>query len=80
MGETDRKRAWEGEERKGDTESEAGSKFWAVSTEPTTEFELMNHENMTWAKVKHVTDWATKAPLFFIFYFKVLFIYFETKK
>ena len=35
-----------GTEREGDTESEAGSRFWAVSTEPDTELELMNYEIM----------------------------------
>ena len=43
---------WEvgGAERKGDTESEAGSKFRAVSTEPDAGLELTDHEIMTWAK------------------------------
>ena len=50
-------------EREGDTESEAGSRLWAVITEPDTGLEPMNCEIMTWAKVRHVTDWATQAPL-----------------
>ena len=49
-------------EREGDTESEAGSKLWAVSTEPDTGLELTNREIMTWAKVGRSTDWATQAP------------------
>ena len=34
-------------EREGDTESEAGSRLWAVSTEPDTGLELVNREVMT---------------------------------
>ena len=49
-----------GSEREGDTESKAGSKLWAVSTEPDVGFELVNHEIMTWAEVRHLTDWATQ--------------------
>ena len=52
-----------GAEREGDTESEAGSKLWAVSTEPDTGLELTDSEIMTWAKVGRLTDWATQAPL-----------------
>ena len=52
----------EGTKRKGDTESEAGSRLWAVSTEPDTGLELISHEIMTWAEVGHLTDWATQAP------------------
>ena len=40
-----------GAEREGDTESEAGSRLRAVSTEPDAGLELMNHEIMTWAEV-----------------------------
>ena len=36
-----------GAEREGDTESEAGSRFRAVSTEPDTGLELMNREIVT---------------------------------
>ena len=46
----------------GDTESEAGSRRWAASTEPDAGPELMNHEIMTWAKLRCSTDWATQAP------------------
>ena len=43
---------WAGEgDREGDTESKAGSRLWAVST-----------EIMTWAKVGSSTDWATQVP------------------
>ena len=34
-------------EEKGDTESEAGSRLLAVSTEPDVGLKLMNHEIMT---------------------------------
>ena len=34
-------------EKEGDTESEAGSRLRAVSTEPEVVFELMNYEIMT---------------------------------
>ena len=62
----DRDRAWAGEgqrEREGDTESEAGSTLWAVSTEPDVRLESMNRKIMTWAEVRCPTDWATQAPL-----------------
>ena len=36
-----------GREREGDTESEAGSRLQAVSTEPDARLELTNHEIMT---------------------------------
>ena len=36
-----------GAEREGDTESEAGSRLWAVSTEPNVGLELTNHEIMS---------------------------------
>ena len=37
----------EGEEGEGDTESEAGSRLRAASTEPNAGLELINHEIMT---------------------------------
>ena len=49
-------------EREGDTESEAGSRLWAVSTEPDAGLELINREIMTRAEVGRSTDWATQAP------------------
>ena len=55
-------------EREGDTESETGSRLWAVSTEPDAGLELTNREIMTWAEVGCSTDWATQAPPKFIFY------------
>ena len=52
-----------GAEREGDTESEAGSRLWAMSPEPDAGLELMDHEIVTWAEVGRLTDWATQAPL-----------------
>ena len=51
-----------GREREGDTESEAGSRCWAVSTEPDAGLEPMNREIVTWAEVGRLTDSATQAP------------------
>ena len=50
-----------GAEREGDTESEAGSRLWAVSTEPDAGLKLTDSEIMTWAEVGRSTDWATQA-------------------
>ena len=47
-----------------DTESEAGSRLWAVSTEPDAGLEFTNREITTWAEAGRLTDWATQAPLF----------------
>ena len=49
-------------ENEGDTESEADSTLWAVSTEPDAGFEPMNCEIMTWAEVRRLTDRATQVP------------------
>ena len=54
-----------GAETEGDTESEAGSRLWAVSTEPDVGLELTKREIMTWAEVGRSTDWATQAPLYY---------------
>ena len=53
-----------GREREGDTESEAGSRFWAITTEPDAGLELMNCDSITWPEVRCSTDWATQAPCF----------------
>ena len=55
-----------GAESEGDTESKAGSRLWAVSTEPDTGLELTNCEIMTWAEVRCSTDWATQMPQHFL--------------
>ena len=59
----DKEWAEEGQ-REGDTESEAGSRLWAVSTEPEAGLEPINCEIMTWAEVGCLNDWATQAPLY----------------
>ena len=51
-----------GAERGGDTESEAGFRLRAASTEPDAGLEPTNREIMTWAEVERSTDWATQAP------------------
>ena len=48
--------SWGGAQREGDTESEAGSRLQAVSTEPDPGLELTNHEIMTWVEVGCLTD------------------------
>ena len=52
-----------GAEREGDTESEAGSRLWAISPEPCAGLELTDREIVTWAEVGRSTDRATHAPL-----------------
>ena len=52
-----------GAEREGDTEFEAGSRLWAVNTEPDAGLELTDHEIMPWDEVGHLTGRATRAPL-----------------
>ena len=52
----------EGAEREGDTGSEAGSRLWAVSTGPDAGLELPDREIMTWAELRHLTNWTTQAP------------------
>ena len=39
-----------GAERKGDTESETGSRLRAISPEPDASLELMDREIVTWLK------------------------------
>ena len=51
-----------GAEREGDTESEAGSRLWAISPEPDAGLKLADREIVTWAEVGRLTDWATQAP------------------
>ena len=63
-----------GAEREGDTESEAGSRLWAISTEPDVGLEVTNCEVMTWAEVGRLTNWATQAPLKFILIGTLIYI------
>ena len=81
MGDRDRQSMSRGgAEGEGDTESEAGSRLWAVSTEPDAGLELTNCTIMTWAKVGCLTNWATQAPRNISLYiFKCLSDNFETE-
>ena len=53
-----------GAEREGDTDCEAGSRLWAVSTKPAARLKPTSSEVVTWAKVRCWTAWATQAPLY----------------
>ena len=53
-----------GSEREGDTESKAGSRLWAVSTDPDMGLKPTNLKITTWAEVGRSTHWATQVPLF----------------
>ena len=65
-------RGW-GRER-GRHRIQSRSSLGAVSTEPDAGLVPTSCEIKTWAKVEHLTDWATQAPLsLFIF---LMFIYF----
>ena len=67
------------EKRGGDTESKAGSRLWAVSTEPNTGLKLMDHKIVIQAEVGRLTDWATQVPLLksFFFFFNFLWTNFS---
>ena len=49
-------------QRESETQSETGSRPWAVSTEPNVGLELTDREIMTQAEAGHPTDWATQVP------------------
>ena len=73
-------REWEsmsggGSERQGNTESEAGSRVRAVSTEPDAGLEPTNREIMTWAEVGCSTHWATQAPANYILLYGEFYAY-----
>ena len=53
-------------EREGDTESEAGSRLWAVSTEPDVGLKLTLGELMTWAEVGRPTNWLSHSGTPFV--------------
>ena len=59
---------WGGADREGDTESETGSRLWAVSTEPDAGLELTDRKITTWAEVGRLTDWAIQAPQNFLIF------------
>ena len=52
-------------QRTGDTEYEAGSRLWGVSTESDVGLKPMSREIMTCTEVGHSTDWATQVLLNF---------------
>ena len=56
-----------GREREGGTDSEAGSRLWAVSTESDVGLEPTNCEIMPWAEVGGLTDWTTQVSLMDLF-------------
>ena len=62
-------------EREGDTESKAGSRLRAVSTEPIVGLEPMSSEIMTLGKVGHNRLSHPGAPILFFIFFKSLFIF-----
>ena len=51
-----------GRQREREEDTEAGSRRWAVSTEPNMGLELMNSKIMTWTEVWRLTNWATQVP------------------
>ena len=69
--ETEWDKAWAGEgqrEKEIQNLKQAPASEQAVSTEPDVGHKPMNREIMTWAKVGHLTDLATQAPLFIHFW------------
>ena len=65
-----------GAEREGDTESQAGSRLQAVSTEPNAGLELMNCEIMDLSQRRTLNRLSHPGTLFIWF---GLFIYFNFK-
>ena len=59
-------------EREGVTESEAGPRLWAVSTEPDAGLELTDREITTWAEVGRSINWATQAPHPQMYFLKII--------
>ena len=51
-----------GAERERETQdlNEAGSRLWAVSTEPIVGLEVVNREILIWVEVRRLTDWTTQ--------------------
>ena len=59
-------------QREGERESKAGSRLWAVSTEPNVGLEFTNCEITTWTEVGCSTYCATQAPLSKVFHWASL--------
>ena len=51
----------------------------ADSREPNAGLELRKHKIMTWAKVRRLTSWATRAPHHFLFYMQLYFLHFRSR-
>ena len=67
-----------GAEREGDTESKAGSRLRAISTERDAGLKLTNRKIVTWAEVGCPTDWAAQVPLMkYIILKRKLFCFFS---
>ena len=66
-------------EREEDTKSETGSRLQGVSTEPDAGLEPSNHEIMTRAQVRCLTDWATQVPLIHNI-FKMFYLFWERER
>ena len=64
-----------GVEKEGDTESQAGSRLWAASTQPHVGLKLVDHEIMTWVEVRCLTHWATQAPQIWWYLFCLCFLF-----
>ena len=64
-----------GAKRERDTEFKAGSRLWAVSTEPDAGLELINQEIMPWDEVGCLTNWTTQSPPLFFFFFNFSFLH-----
>ena len=54
-----------GAEREGDTDSEAGSRLWAVSTEPNMGARTHKLWDRDLSRIRRSTNWATPVPLFY---------------
>ena len=61
--ERERENEWKRSRARGRHRIQSRSRLWAVSTVPNVGLEPTNREIMTWAKVGHLTDWATQVPL-----------------
>ena len=74
----EREREWASEKERGREKGTQNPKrapgSEPVSTKPDAGLELMNREIMTWAEVRHLTDWATQAPLMSLFKAWLIFV------
>ena len=54
------------------------SRLHTTSAEPYVGLKLTNREMVTWAKVRHLTDWATQVPPFS--FLKFIYLFWERGK